>query len=592
MPVTFEEEKAISFGNVAESYDRVRPGPVPSALDWLVPDGCEVAVDLAAGTGLFTRGLLGRAALVVAVEPDARMREVLARRSPEVDVREGWGEAMPLPDASADAVFVSTAWHWLDPARAVPEIARVLRPGGRLGVIWTTRDRDHDWVAELDLLRLPGVNDQEDDGERTVERVRAALDRHHTVALPAGAEFADQETASFRSARTVSIEHALAWLASNSGFITASPADRAAGLARCREVLERRAGDSPTIEMPVRSWCWRARRSLSEWTRYCEALVITKTGRRRDSSHDKPYHLHVATEYGAYGDQPWRDAEPQYPGQPYHGGGPPGYEPPGYEPPRYQPQPPGPRRPRSTAVIVIAASALALGLIGLVISLIGVATEVMPRTFTAGQQRQITDWEYGRSWRALSAGQIFPASVSYQAPAVLDDSSMLLTGRRIGVARQSSCEAVTDPAAARVLDRNGCSAVLRATYTDGTDSYVVTVGVAVLPSTTQAEAADTELSDAATVAGIQPGVDALAFAGTPAAMFTHQRRQLSGFLRAGTYVALYTVGYADSRPREPVSGDSYADEEMTAVGSGVAQAALAEVGAPQPAPHCPGTPGC
>ena len=68
MPVTFEEVKAVSFGSVAESYDRVRPGPPPSALDWLVPDGCEVAVDLAAGTGLFTRELLGRAGRVVAVE--------------------------------------------------------------------------------------------------------------------------------------------------------------------------------------------------------------------------------------------------------------------------------------------------------------------------------------------------------------------------------------------------------------------------------------------------------------------------------------------------------------------------------------------
>ena len=271
MPVTFEEEKAVSFGSVAESYDRVRPGPAPQALDWLVPQGCEVAVDLAAGTGLFTRELLGRAARVVAVEPDPRMRGVLARRSPEVDVREGRGEAMPLPDASADAVFVSTAWHWLDPARAVPEIARVLRPGGRLGVIWTTRDRAEDWVAELDLLRLPGISDGEDSAPRTVEEARAALDRHHTVALPDGAEFADQEAASFRFSRTVSIDDALAWLASNSAFITASPADRAAGLASCREALERRAGDSSMIEMPMRSWCWRARRSLLEWFRRVSA---------------------------------------------------------------------------------------------------------------------------------------------------------------------------------------------------------------------------------------------------------------------------------------------------------------------------------
>jgi len=304
------------------------------------------------------------------------------------------------------------------------------------------------------------------------------------------------------------------------------------------------------------------------------------------SGHCKPYHLHVATEYGAYGD-PWRDAEPQYPGQPERRD-----EPPWRGAPQPGPQPPGRHRLGSPASTVIAATALVLGLIGLVISLFGVTTELMPRTFTAGQQRQITDWEYGRTWRALSAGQIFPASVSYQAPAVLDDASLSLTARRIGIASQSACAAVTDPAAARVLARNGCTAMLRATYADGTNSYVVTVGVAVLPSATQAEAADAGLSNAATVGGIQPGVDALAFHGTPAAMFTDQRRQLSGFLRAGTYVALYTVGYADSRPREPVSGDSYADGEMTAVGSGVAQAALAEVGAPQPAPHCPGTPGC
>lgn len=152
--MTANEDEATSFGSMADSYDRVRPGPAPAALDWLVPAGCEVAVDLAAGTGLFTRALLGRTARVVAVEPDARMREVLARRSPGLDVREGRGEAMPLPDASADAVFVSTAWHWLDQSRAVPEIARVLRPGGRLGVIWTSRDRTEDWVAELDLVRV------------------------------------------------------------------------------------------------------------------------------------------------------------------------------------------------------------------------------------------------------------------------------------------------------------------------------------------------------------------------------------------------------------------------------------------------------
>jgi SAM-dependent methyltransferase len=263
--VTANEEQATSFGSVADSYDRVRPGPPAAALDWLVPSGCEVAVDLAAGTGLFTRALLGRATRVVAVEPDARMREVLARRPAEIDVRAGRGEAMPLPDASADAVFVSTAWHWLDLPRAVPEIARVLRPGGRLGVLWTSRDRDEDWVAGLDLLGPDNAGSASDaDGDReprTLAEVRAQLDRHHAVRLPAGSPFGPGETASFGFTRTMPIDDVLAWLATSSDFITAPAAGREAALARSRAVLLSRAGNEPVIGMPLRSWCWRADRA-------------------------------------------------------------------------------------------------------------------------------------------------------------------------------------------------------------------------------------------------------------------------------------------------------------------------------------------
>jgi hypothetical protein len=299
--------------------------------------------------------------------------------------------------------------------------------------------------------------------------------------------------------------------------------------------------------------------------------------------------LHVATEYGAYGDQPWRDAQPQYQDQPRPGEEPPrrGAREPEAQPPASRPRR---RRPASTA---IAGIALALGLIGLVVSLFGVATQLLPRRFTAAQQREIVNWEFGRKWRTLSAGAIFPTSVSYPPPAVLDDGApVTLTAGRIGIARQATCRAATDPAAAAVLAGNGCSAVLRATYTDGTKSYVVTVGVAVLPSTAQAATAVRELGRAADVGGIAPGVRAVAFQGTPAAWFTNQRRQLSGSISVGTYVALYTVGYADSRPREPVSGDSYTDGEMSSVGRGVAQAALAAVAPPVAPPHCPGTPGC
>ena len=257
-------EMAGSFGRVAETYDRVRPGPAPAAVDWLVPAGGGAAVDLAAGTGLFTRALLGRVPEITAVEPDGRMRAVLAERTEGVRVLHGRGEVIPLPDASVDGVFVSTAWHWLDPALAIPEIARVLRDGGRLGVIWTSRDRADDWVAELDLLRLsamPGETREWEAGEpRTADQVREKLDRHHSVTLPPDAPFGRAEAASFTFTRLMDVDDVVDWLATNSVFITASPASRQAGLARCRAALLAQATGDSRVEMPLRSWCWRADR--------------------------------------------------------------------------------------------------------------------------------------------------------------------------------------------------------------------------------------------------------------------------------------------------------------------------------------------
>jgi hypothetical protein len=234
-------------------------------------------------------------------------------------------------------------------------------------------------------------------------------------------------------------------------------------------------------------------------------------------------------------------------------------------------------------------TALVIGLVGLAVSLYGVVTQVMPRQFSTAQQRQITDWEYAKRWRELPAGEIFPARVTYPPPEALeDDPSLTLAADRIGIARQATCKSATDAAAAAVLDRNGCTALLRATYVDGTDSYVVTVGAAVMPGAAQASDAERELN----AAGTGSGVDTVTFKNTPAAQFIDQRRQLSGSMAAGDYVILYTVGYADSRPQEQVSGDSYTDAEMTNAGRGVADAVLSVLGAPVPSAHCPGTPGC
>jgi hypothetical protein len=235
------------------------------------------------------------------------------------------------------------------------------------------------------------------------------------------------------------------------------------------------------------------------------------------------------------------------------------------------------------------------GGIAALVAVFGVWKEMGPRTFTAAQRQQITDWEYSQRWRELPAGTIFPATASYAPPEALDDDpSLTLAAQRIGIARQASCASAADPAAAAMLDGDGCSAMLRATYVDETDSFVVTVGAAVLPTAAKAETAAKSVDGAGGSAALGPTVLTARFTGTPAAEFTDKQRQLSGATARGTYVVLYTVGYADGRPRQNVTQDAYTTAEMTSVGAGVANDVLSTLAAPVPPPHCPGAgvPGC
>jgi hypothetical protein len=280
--------------------------------------------------------------------------------------------------------------------------------------------------------------------------------------------------------------------------------------------------------------------------------------------------LHVATEYGG---RPWRHAAPSYGGQPPN------------------------RARRGSQRWFAAVAALVLGVAGLAVALTGVAFQLLPRQFSAEQQRQITDWEVGKRWRTMPAGTIFPGSLHYElhyelSLALGGDLNLQLTADRIGIASQASCAAATDPAAVgAVLARNGCEAMLRATYVDGTDTYVITVGVAAMPGSAQVNAAKREL--AGVVGGSNgAGVRTVPVAGSLAALFTDSRRQLSDSMAAGPYLVFYAIGYTDGRPSVPVSADGYADAEMTNAGAGVARAVASEVGKPVPPPTCPGTPGC
>ncbi|MBA8990880.1 SAM-dependent methyltransferase [Curtobacterium pusillum] len=153
--MTFEQH-AQSFGAAADAYEHGRPGYPDEVAAGLVPDGARLVVDVGAGTGKFTRTLVGRAAEVVAVEPDRAMRERLTAVLPGVRALDGTGEAIPLPDGSADAVTFAQAWHWVDPARGSVEVARVLRPGGVLGLVWNVRDETRPWSQRLGaLMRQP-----------------------------------------------------------------------------------------------------------------------------------------------------------------------------------------------------------------------------------------------------------------------------------------------------------------------------------------------------------------------------------------------------------------------------------------------------
>jgi SAM-dependent methyltransferase len=137
----------------SDAYERARPGyPHEVVAHFFDTAGITAAsrvLDLAAGTGKFTRQLHARGATCIAVEPSASMREVFTRSVPRVPVVGGTAEEVPVASATMDAVVVAQAFHWFDPEVALGEVARVLAPGGWLGLIWNERDESDPMVAEL-----------------------------------------------------------------------------------------------------------------------------------------------------------------------------------------------------------------------------------------------------------------------------------------------------------------------------------------------------------------------------------------------------------------------------------------------------------
>jgi SAM-dependent methyltransferase len=145
-------DPSLSFGSVADAYDRARPTYPREAAAWLVGEEPVTVLELGAGTGKLTEVLASLGHDIHATDPDAAMLAKLRERLPDVLTSVASAEDIPAPDAAFDVVVVAQAFHWFDHDRALPEIARVLKPGGRLALVWNQRDERIPWVKRLGAL--------------------------------------------------------------------------------------------------------------------------------------------------------------------------------------------------------------------------------------------------------------------------------------------------------------------------------------------------------------------------------------------------------------------------------------------------------
>jgi SAM-dependent methyltransferase len=210
-----------SFGSAADAYAVGRPSYPSAAIDWVLPASAARVLDLAAGTGRLTERLLDHGLEVIAVEPSEEMR---AHVPSAAQVLPGTAEQIPLDDASTDCVVVGQAFHWFDGPTAMAEIARVLRPGGRVGLMWLLAD-DSDALTE----RICGVVADDE--------MRASIidpDQAPPYADIDGMAAPDRQL--FRHSETYDADRLMAWVLSLSRTILLPDDERAELLDRIRDV--------------------------------------------------------------------------------------------------------------------------------------------------------------------------------------------------------------------------------------------------------------------------------------------------------------------------------------------------------------------
>jgi SAM-dependent methyltransferase len=236
--------RATSFASVASEYERARPGYPEEAVRWLAGDEPRDVVDLGAGTGKVTRGLVALGHRVTAVEPLPEMLAELRRAVPGARALVGSAEQVPLPDGAADVIVAAQAFHWFDHAAALPEIARVLRPGGVLALVWNMRDDREPWVATLSA-KIGGET----------------VDDWGDVTAPVGASglFGPLERASFEWSQRLDRVRLRELVLSRSYCANRTPEEREPVLAEV-DAIYREAAGPDGLELPYVTACFRAAR--------------------------------------------------------------------------------------------------------------------------------------------------------------------------------------------------------------------------------------------------------------------------------------------------------------------------------------------
>ncbi|WP_309647206.1 methyltransferase domain-containing protein [Nocardioides sp.] len=232
---------ARSFGSVADVYDRGRPSYTRDAVAWATSAEPLTVLELGAGTGKLTGQLVGLGHDVHATDPDVAMLDVLRARLPEVRTSVTGAEDIPAPDRSYDVVVAAQAFHWFDHERALPEIARVLKPGGHLAVVFNARDERIPWVKKLGRIIATPPSEQ-----------------NSLAVLVAATQFDQPTVESFKNWQTVDRHSIQDLVASRSDVIGLDEEARAAKLAEVLALYDDYGRGMDGMQLPYLTRCLRA----------------------------------------------------------------------------------------------------------------------------------------------------------------------------------------------------------------------------------------------------------------------------------------------------------------------------------------------